>query len=221
MTKQEVLGKIQESGIVAVVRANSAVSAMQVCEAILDGGINCLEITLTVPDAINVIRDLNNKFGEQVLIGAGTVLDANIARDCIEAGSQFIVTPYLSLETIDFCRDSEKVVIAGALTPTEIFTAWKAGSDCVKVFPVNAVGGAGYLKSIQAPFPDIKLLPTGGINLENVSEFSGANIFAVGVGGELADANMLQLKGKWEITNLAHLYQNKFLGVRGRTPDTP
>lgn len=219
MKKQQVLEKIREAGIVPVIRAGSVESALEISEAILDGGISCLEITLTIPGALRVIRELNEKFGEKILIGAGTVLDAEAARNCLEAGANFIVTPYLNVETIGFCNRFELAICAGALTPTEIFTAWKAGADCVKVFPASAVGGAGYLKSIRAPFPDINLMPTGGINLENINEYVAAGAFAVGVGGELADAKILASKGKSHIRHLAQLYREKILSLTGENSE--
>lgn len=214
MSKREVLGKIRETGVVPVIRADSPESALEVCEAILEGGINCLEVTMTVPDALHVIRDLNEKYGDKVLIGAGTILDAQMAQNCVEAGAKFIITPFLSVETIEFCNRAETVICAGALTPTEIFTAWRAGADCVKVFPASAAGGASYLKSILAPFPQINLIPTGGVNLETLSDYFAAGAYAVGVGGELADAKILRSKGREEIGRLAALYREKVLAAK-------
>lgn len=216
MTKREVLDKIREAGVVPVIRADSPESALEVCEAILEGGINCLEVTMTVPDALRVIGELDEKYGDEVLLGAGTVLDAQMAQSCVEAGAKFIITPFLSLETIEFCNRVETVICAGALTPTEIYTAWRAGADCVKVFPASAAGGASYLKSILAPFPQISLIPTGGVNIETIGDYFAAGAYAVGVGGELADAKILRAKGREEIIRLAALYREKFLTAKAK-----
>lgn len=204
---QEVLRSIESAAVVPVVRASSAETAARICEAIVAGGINCLEVTLTIPDALPLIRNLRERFGETVLLGAGTVLDVAAAGKCLDAGAQFIITPYLNPEIIEFCQSAGAVVCAGALTPTEIFSAWRAGAHCVKVFPASAAGGANYLKAIRAPFPEIRLVPTGGVDLANVAEFFAAGAFAVGVGGELADEKILSSRGAAEITRLATRYR--------------
>lgn len=209
MSKREVLDKIREAGVMPVIRADSAETALQIAEAILDGGIDCLEITMTVPNALQVIKTLDEKFGGRAMIGAGTVLDAAMAEGCLAAGAKFIITPYLNVEIIEFCNRAETVICAGALTPTEIYTAHRAGADCVKVFPASAMGGASYLRAVRAPFPQIKLVPTGGVNLDNIGEFFAAGAFGVGVGGELASGKLLAAKGRAEITRLATLYREK------------
>jgi 2-dehydro-3-deoxyphosphogluconate aldolase/(4S)-4-hydroxy-2-oxoglutarate aldolase len=167
-------------------------------QAITAGGIPCVEITLTVPGAVDVIRELAATCGDKVLIGAGTVLSAESARECIEAGAQFIVSPALNLQTIAAARDVGKVVLPGALTPTEVLTAWQAGADFVKVFPCGNVGGAKYIKSLKAPFPGIELVPTGGVNLATAADFLSAGAAALGVGAELVDAEALKL-GRYEV----------------------
>jgi 2-dehydro-3-deoxyphosphogluconate aldolase/(4S)-4-hydroxy-2-oxoglutarate aldolase len=201
-----VMERIREIGLVPVVRAASADEAFAAVEAIRAGGIPILEITLTVPGAVGIIRELTKRLGDEALIGAGTVLDAETAHDCIDAGAKFIVSPALDLPTIALCRRLSVPVFAGALTPTEILTAWKAGASVVKVFPANAVGGATYLKSIKAPLPQIELLPTGGVNLKTVVEFIHAGAFALGVGADLVDLAALRRGEAAAITEKARQY---------------
>ncbi|MDQ3254306.1 MAG: bifunctional 4-hydroxy-2-oxoglutarate aldolase/2-dehydro-3-deoxy-phosphogluconate aldolase, partial [Acidobacteriota bacterium] len=178
MNKSEVLKRIGETGIVPVVRAASADEAMRAVDAIKEGGISILEITLTVPGAVAVIEAVVKGFGNQVTVGAGTVLDAETARTCILAGAQFIVSPALNLETIEMCRRYSIAVMPGALTPTEVLAAWQAGADMVKVFPCDAVGGASYLKALKAPFPQVELIPTGGVSLKTAVDFIRAGASA-------------------------------------------
>ncbi|HEV7683720.1 MAG TPA: bifunctional 4-hydroxy-2-oxoglutarate aldolase/2-dehydro-3-deoxy-phosphogluconate aldolase, partial [Pyrinomonadaceae bacterium] len=158
MNKTEVLQHIHETGLIPVVRAESAELAVQAVEAIKAGGIHVLEVTMTVPGALGVIEQLTNMFGAETLVGAGTVLDPETAKQCIEAGAQFVVSPALNEDTIAFCRNHDVAVFPGALTPTEVVRAWKAGADAVKIFPASAVGGASYLKSLKAPLPQIELI---------------------------------------------------------------
>jgi len=202
----DVMERIREVGIVPVVRAASADEAFAAVEAIRAGGIPILEITLTVPGAIEIIRELAKRIGDEALIGAGTVLDAETAQECIDAGAKFIVSPALDIPTIHLCRRLVIPVFAGALTPTEILTAWKAGANAVKVFPANAVGGASYLKSIKAPLPQIELLPTGGVNLKTAAEFIQAGAFALGVGADLVDLAALRRGDAAAISEKARQY---------------
>jgi 2-dehydro-3-deoxyphosphogluconate aldolase/(4S)-4-hydroxy-2-oxoglutarate aldolase len=195
MKKTEVLGKIREIGLVPVLRAKSQEDAVALAMAVEKGGVPVLEVTMTVPGAIEVIRHMVAHFGKRVLIGAGTVLDAETARLCMLAGAEFIVSPALKLETIEICRRYSVAIIPGALTPTEIVTAWEAGADAVKVFPCSAVGGAKYLKAVKAPLPQIELIPTGGVSLATAEEFLAAGAFALGVGGDLIDHEAIA-KGK-------------------------
>lgn len=181
--------RIREVGLVPVVRAASADQAFVAVEAIRAGGIPILEITLTVPGAVAIIRELTKRLGDEALIGAGTVLDAETAQQCVDAGAKFIVSPALDIPTIELCRRLVIPIFAGALTPTEILTAWKAGANAVKVFPANAVGGASYLKSVKAPLPQIELLPTGGVNLQTAAAFIQAGAFALGVGADLVSGD--------------------------------
>jgi 2-dehydro-3-deoxyphosphogluconate aldolase/(4S)-4-hydroxy-2-oxoglutarate aldolase len=192
MNKLQVRDQILEIGVVPVVRAGSAAEAQLAAQAVCDGGIPIVEITMTVPGAVEVIRELRKSANSSVLIGAGTVLDAETARRCVEAGAQFLVSPGLNLPTIEFAVRSEILMMAGALTPTEVITAWNAGSDFVKVFPCGQVGGAKYIKALKGPLPQIPLVPTGGVNLNTAAEFIEAGAAALGIGGELVQADALR-----------------------------
>jgi len=192
MNKTEVLQRIRATGLIPVVRAESADLAMRAVEAIKAGGVDVLEVTMTVPGAIDVIAKLAATFGAEVVIGAGTVLDPDTANKCVQAGAQFIVSPALNEETISFCRRNEVGVFPGALTPTEVVRAWNAGADAVKVFPAGAVGGASYLKALKAPLPQIELVPTGGVSLKTAADFIKAGAMALGVGADLVDTKALR-----------------------------
>ena len=163
-----VVDRIREVGLIPVVRAASADEALQSVEAILRGGIPVVEITMTVPGAIDVIKALTSRFDESVIIGAGTVLDSDTARQCIDAGARFIVSPALDVSTIDTCDALDVPMFPGAMTPTEVVTAWRAHATAVKIFPANAVGGPTFIKSLKAPLPQIELIPTGGVSVQNV-----------------------------------------------------
>lgn len=191
MTRADICRRIEEVGIVPVVRAPSADLAIRACEALLAGGISIFEITMTVPDAPGVIRSLVARFKGSAVVGAGTVLSAEDARSCIDAGAQFIVSPGLDLPTIEAAHERDVPIMPGALTPTEVITAWKAGSDMVKIFPCSAVGGAKYLRALKGPLPQVKMLPTGGVSLATVHEFIAAGAAALGVGTELVDIKAL------------------------------
>jgi 2-dehydro-3-deoxyphosphogluconate aldolase / (4S)-4-hydroxy-2-oxoglutarate aldolase len=201
-----VVERVREIGLVPVVRAASPDEAMQAVEAIRAGGIPIFEITLTVPGAVNVIAELTRRAGEDVLIGAGTVLDATTAQQCIDAGAKFIVSPALDVPTIELCLRLGVPVFPGALTPTEILTAWKAGASAVKVFPAGAVGGPTYLKSVKAPLPQIELMPTGGVNINNAREFIAAGAIALGIGADLVDVGALRRGEATVITEKAKQY---------------
>ncbi len=188
MNSNQSVQLIKEIGLVPVIRTSNAETAMRAVEAVLEGGIRCVEITMTVDRAIYALEQVANKYGDKVLLGAGTVLDAETARSCMLAGANFFVTPSLNLQTIEMAKRYSKAIFPGALTPTEILTAWEAGADAVKVFPCNAVGGPSYIKALKGPFPQIEVVPTGGVNLETVGAFLQAGACAVGVGGELVDA---------------------------------
>jgi len=192
MNKQKVRDRILEIGIVPVVRASSAREARMAADAVCEGGIPIVEITMTVPGAVDVIRELTKSAGSNVLIGAGTVLSAEAARRCLDAGAQFLVSPGLNLKTVEFAGREDKLIMAGALTPTEVITAWEAGADFVKVFPCGQVGGAKYIKALKGPFPEVPLVPTGGVNLNTAAEFIEAGAEALGIGGELVQADALR-----------------------------
>jgi len=192
MNKQKVRDRIAEIGVVPVVRASSSREALIAAEAVCQGGIPIVEITMTVPGAVEVIRELSKSSGSEVLIGAGTVLDPETARRCLDAGAQFLVSPGLNLPTVELAVREKVLIMAGALTPTEVITAWNAGSDFVKIFPCGQVGGAKYIKALKGPLPQIPLVPTGGVNLNTAAEFIEAGAAALGIGGELVQADALK-----------------------------
>lgn len=191
MNKEAVAKRIIEIGILPVIRAKSAKLALQAVEAMYAGGLAVVEITMTVPGAIELIRELSSKMGNDILVGAGTVLDPETGMRCLEAGAEFLVSPGFDLPTVKLASQCGKLMIAGALTPTEVICAWKAGSDMVKIFPCGTVGGAKYIKALKGPLPQIPMVPTGGVNLDTVPELIRAGAEALGVGGELISASAL------------------------------
>ena len=205
MNKASVLKCIRDIGVIPVVRASSPEEAVQVVEAIMAGGLPVLEITMTVPGAVQVIKELVKRF-DDAIVGAGTVLDAETARACIDAGARFIVSPALNLDTIVCCRELDVAVMPGALTPTEVVRAWNAGADLVKVFPAGALGGASYIKSLKAPLPQIELVPTGGVTLANATAFIEAGAAAVGVGADLVDTKAIRAGQPEKITQAARAF---------------
>jgi 2-dehydro-3-deoxyphosphogluconate aldolase / (4S)-4-hydroxy-2-oxoglutarate aldolase len=192
MSRERVLQRIREVGIVPVVRAESADEAGRAIAAIMAGGVPVLEVTMTVPGAVRLIEDLVRRFGAEAVVGAGTVLDPETARACILAGAQFVVSPSTNLATIACCRRYGVPIMPGALTPTEVVAAWEAGADMVKVFPCSALGGASYIKALKAPLPQIDLIPTGGVNLQTAADFIKAGSTALGVGADLVDLKALR-----------------------------
>jgi 2-dehydro-3-deoxyphosphogluconate aldolase/(4S)-4-hydroxy-2-oxoglutarate aldolase len=216
MTKQEVAKRITEIGIVPVVRASSSQQAMQAAEAVCAGGIPIVEITMTCPDAIGVISDLAKNVGSSVLIGAGTVLDAATADRCLQAGAQFIVSPGYDLDTVKFANRAGVLMMAGALSPTEVIAAWKAGSDFVKVFPCGTVGGAKYIRALKAPLPQVSMIPTGGVNLETAADFLLAGASALGIGGELVSAAALESGNTATIVETARKFVSIIRKTRGQ-----
>lgn len=197
MKKQIILSSIVDIGIVPVVRTTSAESAIRAIEAIYEGGIRAAEITMTVPGALRALEKVADQFGDRIVLGAGTVLDPETARACMLAGAEFFVTPSLNVKTIEMARRYSKAIMPGALTPTEVLTAWEAGADVVKVFPCGNVGGPKYIKALKGPFPQIEMCPTGGVNLETAGEFLKAGACAVAVGGELVDAKLIK-EGRYD-----------------------
>ena len=214
MTREQVRARVLEVGIVPVVRATSAKQAISAAVAVAAGGITIVEVTMTVPGALDAISQLIKALGSEVIVGAGTVLDAQAARQCFDAGAEFLVSPGLDLGTIKAANDAGKLIMAGALTPTEVITAWKAGADFVKVFPASAVGGPGYLKALRGPLPQVPLVPTGGVNLNTAADFLRAGASALGVGGELVVAAALKTGETAQITALARQYLDIVQQVR-------
>jgi 2-dehydro-3-deoxyphosphogluconate aldolase / (4S)-4-hydroxy-2-oxoglutarate aldolase len=206
MTREQAVAKIREVGLIPIVRAASAKHALMAAEAVCAGGIPIVEITMTVPGAIDLISQLAKSLGNEILIGAGTVLDAETAQRCIDAGAELIVSPGLDVLTVQHVTRQGKLMAAGALTPTEIIQAWKAGSDFVKIFPCGSVGGAKYIKALKAPFPQIPMIPTGGVSLETAADLIRAGADALGVGAELVSAAALQSGNTKEITESARKY---------------
>ncbi len=210
VSKREVIERMRTTGVVPVLRGSSVEEGLGLARAIAAGGIDVLEITLTNPHALEIIRTLRHE-DPSLLVGAGTVLDAETARACILEGAQFIVSPSTNLETIALCRRYSCTVLPGALTPTEIMTAWEAGADIIKLFPANAMGGAAYLRSIRAPLPQVQVIPTGGISLANAKEFLEAGAVALGVGADLADAGAIQQGNAGRVTQTAREYRRLVL----------
>jgi 2-dehydro-3-deoxyphosphogluconate aldolase/(4S)-4-hydroxy-2-oxoglutarate aldolase len=206
MHKSAVLKKIREVGLVPVLRADSEEEALAIAYALEAGGVTILEVTMTVPGAIDAIRRLASEAGDRILVGAGTVLDPETARACMLAGAEFIVSPALNIKTIEICRRYDVAVFPGALTPTEVITAWQAGADAVKVFPCSALGGAKYLKTLKAPLPQVEVIPTGGVSLATAAEFLEAGAIALGVGGDLVDNKAIRAGKPEVITENARKY---------------
>jgi len=191
-SREKAIGLIREVGLVPIVRAPSPEDAFRAAEAIISGGIGVAEITMTVPNAIRVMERVAERYGDKVLLGAGTILDPESCRAALLAGAEFIVTPSLDVRVIEMARRYSKPCFPGALTPTEVLTAWQAGADMVKIFPAGPVGGPKYIKALKGPFPQIDFVPTGGVNLETTPEFIKAGAAAVAVGGELVDLKALR-----------------------------
>ena len=206
MTREEAWKRVVEVGIVPVIRSSSRKDALAAAESIFAGGIPIVEVTMTVPGAIEVIAELSRTVGNYVLIGAGTVLDLDTARRCLDAGAEFLVSPGFNPRIVEFAHAAGKLAMAGALTPTEVIAAWQSGADFVKVFPCGAVGGPQYIRALRAPLPQIPLVPTGGVSLATVAEFIRAGAMALGVGSELVSAGALESGENARITASARRY---------------
>jgi 2-dehydro-3-deoxyphosphogluconate aldolase / (4S)-4-hydroxy-2-oxoglutarate aldolase len=206
LSKLEIIQRIIDTGLIPVVRAGSSDEALRAIDAIKEGGVSVLEITMTVPGAVHAIEEVAKRFGSEAVVGAGTVLDAETARTCILAGAQFIVSPTVNHDTIACCRRYSIPVLPGALTPSEVLAAWTAGADFVKVFPANALGGASYIKSLKAPLPQIELVPTGGVSLKTAADFIKAGSAALGVGADLVDITALREGRSGVITDRARQF---------------
>jgi len=205
-TRPDVVRRIKDAAIIAVVRAASAQDAVQVAQAANAGGVRIIEVTLTVSDALGAIRQLSESLGADAMVGAGSVLDAEAAQACIKAGARFVVSPVLQSGIVAACREHDVVVMPGALTPTEIAAAVAAGADLVKVFPVSAVGGASYLRAVKAPMPQVELVPTGGITLSDAAAYLQAGAAAIGAGSDLTGPEVLRKNGCAGITAAARAY---------------
>ncbi|PYV60527.1 MAG: 2-dehydro-3-deoxyphosphogluconate aldolase [Acidobacteria bacterium] len=206
MTREEISKRIVEVGIVPIVRATSSAQARRAAEAVCAGGIPIVEVTMTVPGAIELIKELVKSLGAEVLIGAGTVLDAGTAQRCIDTGAEFIVAPGFDSATVQLVKSLGKPMMSGALTPTEVIAAWRAGSDFVKIFPCGTVGGPKYIKALKAPLPQIPMIPTGGVNLNTAAEFIQAGAVALGIGGELVSTAALKAGDMKVITEAAQQF---------------
>jgi 2-dehydro-3-deoxyphosphogluconate aldolase / (4S)-4-hydroxy-2-oxoglutarate aldolase len=213
----EILARIKDLAVVPIIRTPDSKSALAAVEAVFEGGIDCVEITMTVAGALKAIETVADRYGDKILLGAGTVLDPETARACLLAGAQFFVTPSLNVRTIEIARRYSRPIFPGGLTPTEILAAWEAGADGVKVFPCNALGGAKYIKSLKAPFPHIDLIPTGGVNLETVADFLTAGSSAVGVGSELVDAASVSSVNYQAMTERARKFREIVASVRRKS----
>jgi|SRR5579862_2828629 len=221
MRIEEVIAKIGEVGIIPVVRAASIDEATRAVEAVCAGGIPIIEITMTVPDAISLIRTVADRVGDDVLIGAGTVTTAQQAEACMRAGAKFIVSPGLSVHVLSAAQSFGILAIPGALTPTELMTALDHGAKLVKIFPCGSVGGPKYLKSLRAPFPHAALIPTGGVNAGNAADFIAAGAFALGVGAELVDLSALREGHPEKITQAARQLSQAVIDARKKAGIQP
>src|SRR5438477_2621550 len=205
MTREAQLRRVLDGGIVAVVRSPDSQQLVEVCRALADGGVTTCEITMTVPDALDVVRRVRSALGDRVLLGAGTILDPETARAAMLAGAEYIVSPTLNLEVIRLCRRYDKLVMPGAFTPTEILTAWEAGADIVKVFPADIVGPA-FFKALRGPLPQVRVMPTGGVDLKTGTAFLQAGACCLGVGGQLVEPQAVAQRNFDRIRELARQY---------------
>ncbi len=215
MDKNEVCAKIQEVGIVPAVRTSSPEDALFAAEVVARGGIPIVEITMTVPGALEVISHLVKSL-PHVIVGAGTVLDIETARLCVDAGVRFLTCPGLDLSIVEFAKEKHLTMMAGALTPTEIVTAWKSGSDFVKVFPCAQIGGDSYIRALKGPFPKIPLIAAGGVNQQTAANFILAGAVAIGIGRELIPSEAVQKRQEGRIRELAHRFLNFVRTARSR-----
>ena len=214
MTSEQILKRIGDIGIVPVVRASSSQHALDAVEAIEAGGIPIVEITMTVPNAISTIRQVAANCGDHVLVGAGTICNAQQARESIDAGARFLVSPGLSVAVLEVARTLGVPAIPGALTPTEIMAAAEAGAKAIKIFPCGSVGGAKYIKALRGPFPDLDFIPTGGVNPANIAEFFASGAFAVGMGSDLIDAVALRDGRKHEVVKTCRAVSESVVSAR-------
>ncbi len=207
MSKTDHLRQVLDSGLVAVVRSPDGSQLVDVCGALAEGGVRVVEITMTVPDALDVVRHVRKALGDRLLLGAGTILDAETARAALLAGAEYLVSPTLNLDVIRLCRRYDKLVMPGAFTPTEILTAWEAGADIVKVFPADVLGPA-YFKALRSPLPQIRVMPTGGVDLTTAADFLRAGACCLGVGSQLVEPKAVAARDLDRIRALARQYRD-------------
>jgi 2-dehydro-3-deoxyphosphogluconate aldolase/(4S)-4-hydroxy-2-oxoglutarate aldolase len=205
MSKETQLKQVLDCGIVAVVRSPDSQQLVEVARALANGGVTVVEITMTVPGALDVLRQVRQNLGDRLLLGAGTILDPETARAALLAGAEYLVTPTLNLEVIRLCQRYSKLIMPGAFTPTEILTAWEAGADVVKVFPAEVVGPA-FFRALRGPLPQVRLMPTGGVDLTTAADFLRAGAFCLGVGSQLAEPQAIAEGNFDRIRDLARQY---------------
>lgn len=215
MSRDTTLKRILDGGIVAVVRSESPDQLVKVVRALAEGGVTAAEITFTVPGALDVIKQVRKEMGDEIILGAGTVLDPETARAALLAGAEYIVAPSVNLEVIKLCRRYDKAIMPGALTPTEVVSAWEAGADVVKIFPAD-LGGPAYLKALRGPLPQIRMMPTGGVDLNTAESFLKAGACCLGIGGSMVEPKAIAAGDFARITDLASQYVaivKKFRGL--------
>ena len=213
MRSDEHLRRVLDGGIVAIIRAPSSEQLVNVARALYEGGIDVIEVTFTVPGVLEILAAVRKELGDKIVLGAGSVLDPETARAALLAGAEFIVAPTVNLDVIALCKRYGKLAMPGAFTPTEIVTAWQAGADIVKVFPAD-IGGPAYLKAVHGPLPQVRLLPTGGVNLETLRDFMKAGACAVGLGSALVEAQAVREGNMQRIRDLAGRYVELMRSVR-------
>jgi 2-dehydro-3-deoxyphosphogluconate aldolase/(4S)-4-hydroxy-2-oxoglutarate aldolase len=212
--KDKVKNEILRCGFVPIIRTDKPEAAVRVAGAIRDGGAPLLEITMTVPGALDIIREIADSFGDTVLVGAGTILDSETARMAILAGAAFIVAPTLDVATIRLCHRYSRIIMPGALTPTEILQAWELGADFVKIFPADALGGPAYIKAVKAPLPQVDMIPTGGVDIDTAPDFIRAGAAAVGVGSALIDKQIMAAQAWDRLTQKTEEFLQTLSAVR-------
>ena len=211
------LQRVLDGGIVAIIRATSGDQLVNVARALYEGGIDVIEVTFTVPNVLEILAAVRKDLGQKILLGAGTVLDPETCRAALLAGAEFIVSPSLNLDVIKLCKRYGKLVMPGAFTPTEIVTAWEAGADIVKLFPADCVG-PNYLKALRGPLPQVRILPTGGVDLKTLPEFFKAGACAVGLGGQLVEKAAVESGNMTLIRDLAAQYVALVKQTRSQLP---
>jgi 2-dehydro-3-deoxyphosphogluconate aldolase/(4S)-4-hydroxy-2-oxoglutarate aldolase len=214
LSASEIIHQIESTGVVAIIRAADSAQLIDVVNALREGGLTCIEVTMTTPNALEVISEARQACGDTAAIGVGSVLDAETARSAILAGAQFVVAPITDLPTIEMCKTYSVPVLPGAMTPTEVVRAWKAGADFVKVFPTSQLG-AGHIKDLKGPLPQIRLVPTGGVNLDTVADFIQAGAAAVGVGSSLVSKAILKDRDYVALKTAAARWLERIREARG------